>query len=185
MEIFEGSGYIKGLDKGIRKVVIAFNKLGLSTSGSCEGHLDWGLPYPWVEFNVASKNENKRCRLAVEQLLHRYPNNEYLYIWDMGIYSGFRIQAVDASSLTHLLLLQQEMSNFVRSFPRMSKAKQPIIGEACPRCESTDTVQLTNYGRPIIGRFQCFACRRWWSTNKEDPEYISNLGKDIIHKVIG
>lgn len=37
------------IDKGIRETVIVLNVLGFTTSMSCEGHLDRGLPYPWVD----------------------------------------------------------------------------------------------------------------------------------------
>ncbi|HLZ62234.1 MAG TPA: hypothetical protein VKR06_35255 [Ktedonosporobacter sp.] len=40
------------LDEGIVETVVAFNLLGLRTCQSCEGHLDDGLPYPWVDFET-------------------------------------------------------------------------------------------------------------------------------------
>lgn len=43
----------RGLDPGIRDTVIALNMLGVSTTQSCEGHLDHGRPYPWVTFDSA------------------------------------------------------------------------------------------------------------------------------------
>ncbi len=44
----------EGLDEGIKNTVIVLNLLGFKTSQSCEGHLDWGLPYPWVDFQITS-----------------------------------------------------------------------------------------------------------------------------------
>lgn len=38
----------KGIDKDIKESVVAFNMQGLPTSNSCEGHVDRGLPYPFV-----------------------------------------------------------------------------------------------------------------------------------------
>lgn len=40
------------IDEGIVEAVVAFNLLGLRTCQSCEGHLDDGLPYPWVDFET-------------------------------------------------------------------------------------------------------------------------------------
>lgn len=36
------------VDEGIKKPVIALNALNFETVQSCEGHLDGGLPYPWI-----------------------------------------------------------------------------------------------------------------------------------------
>ncbi len=41
------------IDKGIRETIVFLWALGFKTSGSCEGHLDRGLPHPWVDFSVA------------------------------------------------------------------------------------------------------------------------------------
>lgn len=38
------------IDEGILAPVVGLNLLGLYTSASCEGHLSWGCPYPWIEF---------------------------------------------------------------------------------------------------------------------------------------
>jgi hypothetical protein len=40
------------IDEGMVEIVVAFNLLGLPTCQSCEGHLDDGLPYPWVDFET-------------------------------------------------------------------------------------------------------------------------------------
>lgn len=40
------------IDEGIVETVVAFNLLGLRTSQSCEGHLEGGWPYPWVDFET-------------------------------------------------------------------------------------------------------------------------------------
>lgn len=44
----DGMGY--PIDEGILHTVVTLNLLGLCTSQSCEGHLDGGLPYPWLDF---------------------------------------------------------------------------------------------------------------------------------------
>lgn len=38
------------IDAGILAPVVGLNLLGFRTSASCEGHLNWGCPYPWIEF---------------------------------------------------------------------------------------------------------------------------------------
>ncbi len=39
----------KGIDEGIKDTVIFLNALDLPTSDSCEGHIERGLPVPYVE----------------------------------------------------------------------------------------------------------------------------------------
>jgi hypothetical protein len=39
----------KRIDKSIMTTVVAINAHDIYTSASCEGHLDWGVPYPWVD----------------------------------------------------------------------------------------------------------------------------------------
>lgn len=42
------------IDEGIRETVVALNLLGFPTSQSCEGHLDHGCPYPWIDFETGT-----------------------------------------------------------------------------------------------------------------------------------
>ena len=48
------------IDPKIKDAVIALNAIGINTSASCEGHLDHGYPYPWVEFSI--------CTLEIQSL---------------------------------------------------------------------------------------------------------------------
>ncbi len=50
------------IDKGIFDTVVALNILGFVTRQSCEGHLDHGLPYPWVD--VTNKKDDLFLRLS-------------------------------------------------------------------------------------------------------------------------
>lgn len=43
------------IDSNIKKTVIVLNLLGFTTSASCEGHLDQGLAYPWVDFETENQ----------------------------------------------------------------------------------------------------------------------------------
>lgn len=40
------------VDEGIMETVVALNLLGFRTSQSCQGHLDHGKPYSWVDFET-------------------------------------------------------------------------------------------------------------------------------------
>lgn len=42
----------KPIDKGIFDAVVALNILGFDTYQSCEGHMDHGLPFPWIDITL-------------------------------------------------------------------------------------------------------------------------------------
>src|SRR5260370_29918875 len=42
------------IDAGIFETVVVLNALGIHTMASCEGHLDHGLPCPWVDIHEPS-----------------------------------------------------------------------------------------------------------------------------------
>jgi hypothetical protein len=41
-----------GIDPEIKNTVIVLNLLGFKTDASCQGHIDRGVPAPWVDFTV-------------------------------------------------------------------------------------------------------------------------------------
>jgi hypothetical protein len=47
-------GLGRRIDIGIMGVVLYLNLHGVSTTASCEGHLDWGQPFPWVWIDAGS-----------------------------------------------------------------------------------------------------------------------------------
>src|SRR5687768_9377587 len=59
-------GLGKPVDIGIKRLVIGLNAHGFSTTGSCEGHLDWGIAAPWVDLEPEVTQE---CR-AHHRALH-------------------------------------------------------------------------------------------------------------------
>ena len=54
----------KEIDSGIRETVVALRVLGFSTSGSCEGHLDYGIKAPWVDVGEVPADLADKLRLA-------------------------------------------------------------------------------------------------------------------------
>ncbi len=59
----------KPIDTGILETVAVINMLGIETRASCEGHLDWGLPYPWVDLQPD---------IELKRRLHRYLAHFYV-----------------------------------------------------------------------------------------------------------
>ena len=58
-----GDGLGMPIDSGIKETVIILNLLGVKTSSSCEGHIDRGLPYPWINLD-----NNKDSRFVWEKI---------------------------------------------------------------------------------------------------------------------
>jgi len=54
-KIADAAGH--GIDEGIKEAVVAANLTGLTTEQSCEGHVDRGGPYPFLE--IAAPNQPK------------------------------------------------------------------------------------------------------------------------------
>lgn len=48
-----------GIDEGIKETVTAFKVHDFSTSSSCEGHIDRGIPIPYVEVSAPNEPEER------------------------------------------------------------------------------------------------------------------------------
>jgi hypothetical protein len=62
-------GIGKPIDPGIRETVAILQLLGLHTRQSCEGHIDWGLPAPWVALYVPEAEQLREKILPLESWL--------------------------------------------------------------------------------------------------------------------
>lgn len=45
------------IDRGIKETVALLNLLNFPTSASCEGHIDRGIPVPWIDIEAENKPE--------------------------------------------------------------------------------------------------------------------------------
>jgi hypothetical protein len=132
-------GLGKEVDPGIKKAVIAFNYIGLPTIMSCEGHMDYGCPYPWIwvddaepgESYEATKIKNTNHHKRVLELIKSFYSKREMSFCSLqttGInnYTGhFRVQSPNYTPRTDdiraqlvvrnqeiLFALQKEMSDF-------------------------------------------------------------------------
>lgn len=81
----------KKIDTGIFETVVTLNMAGIATRASCQGHLDWGLPYPWIDLEP---------EMAFKYQLHQYLRDFYK-IHHVNyeitlIFHGYRLQPVSA-----------------------------------------------------------------------------------------
>ena len=91
------------LDKGIVPLVKAVISHGLTTTGSCEGHIDTGDQSPWVQF---MPYDNSRL---VEFLIDRYNERNCVH-WRMD---GNSVRTKEeARNLSHLSILHDSIYGF-------------------------------------------------------------------------
>ncbi len=73
------------VDPKIKKLVVALINAGFETSASCEGHLDHGCPYPWVDIKC-DKNEVKRLRGLLREFKRLNKANAKFFLVDFNDY---------------------------------------------------------------------------------------------------
>lgn len=115
------------IDGNIKKIVIALRMAGFPTSSSCEGHTNWGLPYPWVEvyaleqegvaWKKANNLERKKMQSFIEDFNKSHKAKHHLLLQNIGIFGAFRLQNVTwgqnaEADLDKLLDYQKEMDSF-------------------------------------------------------------------------
>lgn len=106
----------KRIDNGIFETVVALNVLGVCTRQSCEGHLEWGVPFPWID--IEAKIEQK---FLLYQYLSRFYKDRPINFDCVLSFHGYRLSSAGAafSSLfspeeqkQKLQVYQAEMSAF-------------------------------------------------------------------------
>lgn len=106
----------KNIDDGIFDTVVALNMLGISTIQSCEGHLDWGVPYPWV---AIKPDMEQKYRL--HQYLERFYAERTINFDRVLIFHGYKMRSQGAAfvpllpsteQVQKLKVYQAEMGDF-------------------------------------------------------------------------
>lgn len=106
----------KKIDTGIFDTVVALNVLGITTVQSCEGHVGWGVPYPWV--HIESSLEQK---FRLHQLLSQFYERRSTDFESVLVFNGYRMHSRGAAfseiipeteHVQRLQLYQEEMRAF-------------------------------------------------------------------------
>lgn len=66
----------KPVDEGILETVVLLNALNINTTGSCKGHLDWGIAAPWVDVSAPETEQLKQIWQRYFQLRKLASNKE-------------------------------------------------------------------------------------------------------------
>lgn len=130
------------VDEKIKPLVLAFLSSEIMTVGSCEGHLDHGLPYPWVDFQSASNNR-------VRGLVSRYNGvcgeglGWSIKTWDEG--NLIRIYPINRSlPLAELQKSVSDLSEWMLARPQRRTTKVPAVVEIVHKVEATHKVITEN-----------------------------------------
>ena len=62
----------KGLDPKIARTVALFNKKGFTTTGSCEGHLRWASPAPYVDVRYENESDYRTKYTNLKKLIEHF-----------------------------------------------------------------------------------------------------------------
>ncbi|MGH2507769.1 MAG: hypothetical protein ACRDHZ_10270 [Ktedonobacteraceae bacterium] len=82
----------KRIDDGIFEMVVALNVLGITTRQSCQGHLEWGLPYPWVDINPEVESKYRLHHYLIRFYAHHPINFDSALAWQ-----GYRLRSTGAA----------------------------------------------------------------------------------------
>src|ERR1700690_3570997 len=83
------------IDEGIARSVAILRYKGFNTNGSCQGHIDHGLSYPWIDIDCYNIFDNEKQRNKIDEILLNYPNKNNITIQPFGIFKSFRICGSD------------------------------------------------------------------------------------------
>ena len=99
------------IDKNIKPLVIALWMLGINTEASCEGHLNSGCPYPWIDiaqtsnqlafFILMSSPGKKGSDKTKSWVFHPMGGGKYFRITPWDVKRPLEELQRDAISLAH------------------------------------------------------------------------------------
>lgn len=181
----DGLGY--PIDEGIREVVVALNLLGFRTSQSCEGHLDGGHPYPWVDFQIEAcplwyePAQKEACReglsLAEEEaataylmaLVSAYHHQDHLYTRLSALLDTF-YQARRLSPNDWYIMLHCIHPGFYRLYATYEPMTEEGENE-WPEMASAENLACAQAEMQVLGRW----LREQWQTENQGPFYANKL----------
>jgi|ERR1035437_252838 hypothetical protein len=123
----------KPIDSKVIGAVAALRAFGFPTTGSCQGHLEWGKRAPWVDFSVSvnppkrplpQRQKNLRSQRRLLKLLDEFyqyrptPYDVRLILTPVGIFGAFSLinQGADIQDLLPALDKSRKLKQFQMEF---------------------------------------------------------------------
>lgn len=121
------------IDENIKTLLIGLWVNNIETTGSCEGHLNWGEPFPWVDIETEEPTDfennihkqaqwklaNKKQSIEFKKLLKTYLDSQatpcIFNMWNRGQYGAVRFEIrnlIDELSKVSLTELQKQANDF-------------------------------------------------------------------------
>lgn len=166
------------IDEGILETVVVFNVLGVPTCQSCEGHLDEGLPYPWIDFET---DEFPAFTQALEEVSHEGLSQQEREV--RGAKLVEMAQALPSRSLLYTRI-EELLNLYYRQYPTIPEewrlvihCSSPILFRLMPWCgyEADSWDQDTRahhlaHARAEMQAFTAFLKQLWqYGTGVQDP----------------
>jgi hypothetical protein len=128
----------KKVDRGIKSLVAALNVLGFPTVASCEGHTNWGLPFPWVE--IAAKNQPEERFVGEKALLEKIAKERGIpleelkrgrpvEVWKKEIYPNFKEET-------------EEYKKWRKANQRLKRKLEKLLDEFYQKREVPENVRI-------------------------------------------
>lgn len=135
------------IDEGIKETVVAFDINDLPTHNSCEGHIDHGFPYPFVEVTAGEEprwkyegQEELFKKVAEEKDIQLEKIERESFQWDVDLYeeveneTGKRLNLKDEKELTET----EEYKEWKKRNKEMFKKAQDLLQEYNKNKEQND-----------------------------------------------
>jgi len=106
------------VDEHIKCLVVALRYLDFNTSASCEGHLDHGFAYPWVDMCYENpkiaRQEKKRLKKLLQQFIKiRKPNHKPVIKNFADFRLQFNTEAQTQALLSDYQKTMDDLANFL------------------------------------------------------------------------
>ncbi|HEY1351171.1 MAG TPA: hypothetical protein VGF67_16245 [Ktedonobacteraceae bacterium] len=118
----------KEIDRGIFETVVALNLLGVSTIASCEGHLNWGVPYPWIDIEATIEQ-----KYLLHQYLARFYEGRQANFDSILMFHGYRMRS--AGGAFSPLLSPEEQEQKLKEYQAEMTEFTAFMKSLLPDCD--------------------------------------------------
>ncbi len=101
------------IDHGIIRSVAILYDNEFITNGSCQGHSNWGLPYPWIDFDTDKQLFDQKIKIQSLLDLYFELDEHRLFIEMIGIYGDFRLRGYKLSDIE----IMNDFCNYINYGP--------------------------------------------------------------------
>jgi hypothetical protein len=167
----------KKIDSGIKETIVAFLVNNFNTTCSCEGHLDRGRPYPWLDIDIKPQTHEfkEKESILINQIKHKgYKTFFDIPETDEELYPKFMDLRKDAMAgdVEIKIKIKSLLDNFYSSHKPLSKDYTLILLEA----GRIEPVSGAGLGKDNWGKFES---KIKSMTPEEKNNYLKNCQDEM------